>query len=115
MLTTCTVIFTVENREFPLEWISRILEKSNYIVEEVQAFPIVWGKRALSKQLDLVDTKIKNALNKNIMIASSSSMTLLKELQQQVVQLRRLLNENAVVNDIGVCFGMDYVVAASVK
>jgi energy-converting hydrogenase A subunit M len=90
-----------------------VLEKSGYKVHDVMAFPIVWGKRALSKQLDLSESKIKDALNKSVMISSFSSMTLLKELQQQVVQLRALLNGNSVTSDIGVCFGMDYVVSAS--
>ncbi len=48
------------NREFPVEWVVRTLEKSGYIVDDIRLFPINWGIKALEKQLNVCEITLKN-------------------------------------------------------
>ena len=62
--------------------------------------------------MELSEAKIKNAMNRNVMISNSQSLSLLKELKNQAIYLKDLIHQSEFINQIGTCYGFDYVITA---
>jgi hypothetical protein len=100
------------NREYPVEWVIRELERNGFEVDDVRMFPISWGLKALQLQLETCDFKIKAVSSKLPSTHYTLTHSMIEELQFQMRSLSNMLNNNAQIKQIGACYGMDYVVAA---
>lgn len=118
-------------REYPLEWITRHLEAYGFTVEATASFPCVVGVEELKRQLQLCQRQLdvqeemhqyafnaddtgeqdqqappaRSTVIENLQAVASGFRTQARVLWDRVVSNSELVHE-------GVCFGMDYAVAA---
>jgi hypothetical protein len=88
-------------REYPLDWVLRNLEGSGYVVEEVERFPIRYGTRFVTEQLNVACSGL----------ARVADRALADQLETSIAQLRtRALSTHATAGSLP--FGEDWVVMA---
>lgn len=83
------------------------------MVEDVHFFPIMWGKQALLKQVQLCEEKIR--IKHHIAATDSDRNSMTAELRKQVKSLEWQLENSLQIKDIGGCYGMDWVITARLK
>lgn len=88
-------------REYPVDWVLRNLEGCGYVVEEVQRFPICYGPRFVTEQLNVASSGL----------ARVGDRALAEQLKASIADLRaRALSCHATVGSLP--FGEDWVVMA---
>jgi hypothetical protein len=102
---------SIINREYPVEWVVRELQRNDFIVDDVRLFPINWGQKALQSQLEVCDYKLKSVIPK-VMLSDTLTHSMIEELQFQLRSLSHMITINAQLKALGACFSMDYVVSA---
>jgi len=90
-------------REFPLSWVVAHAQKAGFKVEAQHAFPAVYGTQALHAQMDVCEHKLGKIEGRH----------LLNGIKERIAMLRKRIDENVMIKNNGVCYGVDYVVALS--
>jgi len=96
-----------QHRDFPLDWVTSTAERNpNLQVESVQAFPAVWGARALHVKLDVCEEKFKRDVE---------GRHLLNGLKDKIEILRQRIDSHPQFQSNGLCYGVEYLVSISRK
>lgn len=89
-------------REYPMEWMIRVLERSGYRVQDTHVFPILYGPSFINGQLDV-------CLYKLPLIADRQLATVLEDRVKRLRDKALELYES----EKGIRFGNDYFVFAT--
>jgi hypothetical protein len=87
------------------------MENGGWVVDDVAMFPIVWGKSALESQAQLCNKKMAS-LKGSLTGISHLDKSLQADLHYTSTQLLANLHQSALIDQVGICFGFDYVVTA---
>eukprot|EP00658_Telonema_sp_P-2_P052785 TRINITY_DN4106_c0_g4_i3.p1 TRINITY_DN4106_c0_g4~~TRINITY_DN4106_c0_g4_i3.p1 ORF type:complete len:276 (+),score=75.21 TRINITY_DN4106_c0_g4_i3:116-943(+) len=91
-------------REFPLDWVTSLIHKTPTLeLEEVMAFPMVWGAKSLHVKLDMCEAKLKFNIE---------GVHLINGLRDRIKVLRTRIDTHPQFQSNGLCYGVEYLVAA---
>lgn len=94
-------------REFPLDWVTDVVHKHPKLrLESVQAFPTVWGARALHVKLDVCEDKLKNDVE---------GRHLVNGMRDKIKLLRQRIDSHPQFQSNGLCYGVEYLVSISLS
>eukprot|EP00656_Telonema_subtile_P040213 TRINITY_DN4527_c0_g1_i1.p1 TRINITY_DN4527_c0_g1~~TRINITY_DN4527_c0_g1_i1.p1 ORF type:complete len:340 (+),score=83.20 TRINITY_DN4527_c0_g1_i1:129-1148(+) len=92
-------------REFPLDWVTSAVEKHPKLkLDSAQAFPAVWGARALHVKLDVCEDKLKRDVE---------GRHLANGIKDKIKMLRKRIDSHPQFQSNGLCYGVEYLVSIS--
>ena len=86
------------------EWIARTLERSDFDVVSMKAFPVIYGAKKLLGQLGVCSQKFKATRDPALAELKAGLRRRMEKLTSEI--------EANVELGTGLCFGMDYIVEA---